>query len=143
MKKLLIALVLLAAAPCPALAAGARSSIDETLTKFVAALNAGDAGTLAGLYTEDAALLPPGGERVDGRAAIQDFWQGAIDSGLTADKLHAVEVFAEADIAGEVGVFVLSVPGEGGPTKLNGKYIVIWKRNGDQWQLHRDIWNTH
>jgi len=147
MKQLLFALVLLALAPLPAsnlAAAGdARSGIDEALTKFVSALNAGDAGTLASLYTEDAVLLPPGGERVDGRAAIQDFWQGAMDSGLTADTLHAVEVFAEGDTAGEVGVFVLSVPGESEPTKINGKYIVIWKRNGDQWQLHRDIWNTH
>ncbi len=24
----------------------------------------------------------------------------------------------------------------------HGKYIVIWKRDGDDWKLHRDIWNT-
>lgn len=23
-----------------------------------------------------------------------------------------------------------------------GKYIVVWKRVGGKWLLHRDIWNT-
>lgn len=143
MKKLAMAGVVFIATVQAAWAGDARSSIDAALEQFVAALNGGDAAALASLYTEDAALLPPGGERVDGRAAIQDFWQGAMDSGLTADTLHAVEVFAEGDVAGEVGAFVLSVPGEDGVTKVNGKYIVIWKRKGDHWLLHRDIWNTH
>ncbi len=67
----------------PAAAAGEpRTHIDENLVKFVAAYNAGDAATVAGLYTEDAVVFPPGGARVDGRPAIQAFWQGAIDSGV-------------------------------------------------------------
>ena len=129
--------------PSVAVAGPPRTHIDEALTKFVAAFNAGDAAAVASRYTEDAALLPPGGGRVDGRSAIQDFWQGAIDSGMTFDKLHTVEVEASGDVAGEVGVFTLNVPGDSGATKVNGKYIVIWKRSGHTWQLHRDIWNTH
>jgi len=27
--------------------------------------------------------------------------------------------------------------------KIDGKYIVIWKRSGHTWQLYRDIWNTN
>jgi ketosteroid isomerase-like protein len=34
----------------------------------------GDAAALAGMYTEDASLLPPGAEMIRGRAAIQAFW---------------------------------------------------------------------
>ena len=120
-----------------------RAHIDEAMVTFVAAFNAGDGATVASLYTEDAALLPPGGARVDGRAAIQEFWQGAFDGGLRIDDLHAVEVDSSGDLAGEVGVFTLSVPGEDGPSKVDGKYIVIWKRVGGTWQLHRDAWNTN
>ena len=57
--------------------------------------------------------------------------------------IHAVEVEARGDMAGELGVLTLTVPGDTGPTKVSGKYIVIWKRNGQTWQLHRDIWNTN
>ncbi len=126
------------------LAGDPRAHIDETVIKFVAAFNAGDAATVAGFYSEDGAVFPPGGARADGRAAIQQFWQGAIDSGMKIDDLHAVEVDARQDLASEVGVFTLSVPGEGGTmTKVSGKYIVTWKRAGHTWQLYRDIWNTN
>ena len=129
--------------PTTLVAGDPRTHIDETIVKFVAAFNAGDGATVASLYSEDAALFPPGAARIDGRSAIQTFWQGAIDSGMTIDDLHAVEVDAGGDVAGEVGVFVLSVPGENGQTKIPGKYIIIWKRSGHTWQLHRDIWNTN
>jgi hypothetical protein len=44
---------------------------------------------------------------------------------MKIDDLHAIEVDSSSDIAGEVGVFILSVPGEGGITKVPGQYIVI------------------
>ena len=143
MKRLLTIIVLGILLPTTLTAGEARTHIDEAMVKFVAAFNAGDGATVARLYSEDAALFPPGGERVDGRSAIQTFWQGAIDSGMKIDKLHAIEVDSGGDIAGEVGVFILSVPGDSGATKVPGKYIVIWKRIGHTWQLHRDIWNTN
>ncbi|MEX1146847.1 MAG: DUF4440 domain-containing protein [Sphingomonadales bacterium] len=142
MHRFLGALILCAIVPAASLASEPRQHIDEILIRFVAAFNAGDGATVAGFYAEDAALLPPDGARVDGRASIQAFWQGAIDSGMKIDELHAIEVDARQDLAGEVGVFTLSVPGESGVTKVAGKYVVIWKRTGHTWQLYRDIWNT-
>ena len=143
MKKLLTILVLGILMPTVLLASDPRTHIDDVLVKFVAAFNAGNGATVASFYSEDAALFPPGGERIDGRSAIQTFWQGAIDSGMKIDDLHAVEVDSGGDISGEVGVFILSVPGDSGVTKIPGNYIVIWKRSGHTWQLYRDIWNTH
>jgi ketosteroid isomerase-like protein len=133
MKRWIALLALVCLVPTTAMAGEPRAHIDDALTTFVAAFNAGDGATVASLYTEDAALYPPGGT----------FWQGAIDSGMKIDDLHAIEVDAKGDLAGEVGVFTLSVPGEGGVTKVPGRYIVIWKRSGHTWQLHRDIWNTN
>ena len=96
MKKLLGILTLAVLLPASAMAGEVRAHIDAGTVKWVAAFNAGDGAAVAALYSEDAVLLPPGGERVDGRAAIQTFWQGAIDSGLKAEFLHAVEVEARA-----------------------------------------------
>jgi len=143
MKRLFTIIALGILLPTTLVAGEPRAHIDETIVKFVAAFNAGDGATVASLYSEDAALFPPGAARIDGRSAIQPFWQGAIDSGMTIDDLHAVEVDSGGDVAGEIGVFVLSVPGENGQTKIPGQYIVVWKRTGHTWQLHRDIWNTN
>jgi ketosteroid isomerase-like protein len=112
MKRLLTIIALGILLPTTLVAAEPRTHIDYTLVKFVTAFNAGDGATVASFYSEDAALFPPGGERVDGRSAIQAFWQGAIDSGMKIDDLHAIEVDSRSDIAGEIGVFILSVPGE-------------------------------
>ena len=142
MKKLFTLAMGLILVPVMVAAGEPRSHIDDQLTIFKAALNRGDSEAIASLYTEDATLLPPDSERIDGRAEIQSFWQGAIDAGMKMDELQAVNVDASADIAGEVGRFILSVPGENGPTKVTGKYIVVWKREGHTWRLHRDIWNT-
>ena len=143
MMRLLTILALGILLPSTLVADAPRTHIEEVMVKFVNAFNAGDGATVASFYSEDAALFPPGAERIDGRSAIQTFWQGAIDSGMKIDKLQPVEVDSGGNFAGEVGVFVLSVPGENGVTKVAGKYIVTWKRSGHNWQLHRDIWNTN
>ena len=61
---------------------------------------------------------------------------------MTLVDLSPIEVDARNDMAGEIGAFVLRVPGDSGTTDVEGQYIVIWKRDGHTWQLHRDIWNT-
>jgi hypothetical protein len=59
---------------------------------FMTAFTAGDGAGLAALYTEDARLLPPGADPVDGQAAIGGFWQSVIDSGVAEAKLMIDEV---------------------------------------------------
>jgi len=45
------------------------------------------------------------------------------------------------DTVFEVGKYTLF--GEGDQVLDNGKYIVIWKKDGEQWKLHRDIFNSN
>ena len=110
--------------------------------KFTTAFNNGDAESLAKLYTEDAALLPPHFFRVEGRQDIQDFWQAAFDAGVTGITIEKVESEVRGDTAYETGAFSYTARGEDGLlVPASGKYIVIWKHGADgQWRLHRDIW---
>ena len=129
------------AVPAPASAADAvRSAIEAANARFVELFGKGDAAALAALYTEDAQVLPPNGEIVGGRSAVQTFWKGVMDAGVKGAKLTAVEVTPSGNMAYEVGRYELS--GADGKTLDGGKYVVIWKREGSRWKLHRDIWNT-
>jgi uncharacterized protein (TIGR02246 family) len=136
--------VLLLSSAVSAAAQSAREDIVATLTKFMEAFNSGNAAAVAELYTEDAAVLPPGGKRVDGRKGVGEFWQGAIKGGVKNLSLKAIEVEERADFAYEVGAFTLDMPSEGGGlATVAGKYVVIWKKGSDgSWRLHRDIWNA-
>ncbi len=143
MKKILLGLIFLVFASTASFAGNAKTAIEAGAVAFVDAFNSGDGKNLAALYTEDATVLPPGGATVVGREAIAKFWQGAIDSGLKAEKIDPVEVHEMGDLTGEVGNFILIAPGESGETKVHGKYIVIWKQVDGTWQLHRDIYNMN
>ncbi len=58
----------------PALAQS-KATIQQLNDKWAAAFNKGDAAAVAAMYAEDAYVLPPGGEMVKGRSAIEAFWK--------------------------------------------------------------------
>ena len=120
-----------------------RAEIEAVNKNFIAALNQGDAAGIAALYTEDAILLPPNSEMLEGREAAQAFWQGGIDMGIKEGKLETVIVEAQENAAYEVGKYTLVIQPPGGPTITDkGKYLVVWKRQEGSWKLHADSWNT-
>lgn len=108
---------------------------------FESAFRQGDAAALAELYTEDAMLFPPGSDVMKGKQAIQSFWKGAMDMGIREAKVDIVEAELQGDTAIEVGQYKLI--GSEGSMIDHGKYIVIWKQEGGQWKIQRDIWNTN
>ena len=120
-----------------------RESIEAVGKTMCERANAGNGAGVAELYTEDAVLMPPGSVRLDGREAIQQFWQGMLDTGVGDISVATQEVEEAGDSAVEVGTISATAPGEGDArVALTGKYIVVWRRDGGgNWRLHRDIWN--
>jgi ketosteroid isomerase-like protein len=120
--------------------ADARTDIALGNRKFMEAFGRGDGAGIAALYTETGQLLPAHSDAVNGQTAIHRFWQGAIDAGLRQAMLETLETEILGDAAYEVGRYTLKA--DGGQVADSGKYVVIWKREGDSWKLHRDIWTT-
>jgi uncharacterized protein (TIGR02246 family) len=117
-----------------------REAIEAANEQFMAAFAAHDAAALAAFYTEDAKLMPPNSDILEGRAAIQAFWQAVFDMGIDSALLQIVEVDALGNTAVEVSHFWLYTAD--GQVADYGKYMIEWKRVRGQWFLHRDIWNT-
>jgi uncharacterized protein (TIGR02246 family) len=117
-----------------------QAAIAAVNENFMAAFNRRDAAGLADFYTENGQLLPTGSDFVTGRAAIQAFWQASMDRGRKTVRLEIVEAEGHGDTAIEIGKYTLSW--EAGNVIDRGKYVVIWKQEGGQWKLHRDIWNS-
>jgi uncharacterized protein (TIGR02246 family) len=117
-----------------------QSEIAAVNREFEDAARKGDLARLASLYTLDAIALPPDGREVTGRDNIKQMW-GAIAEqiGLEDVKLSTLDLELAGETAYEVGEGTLSLKG-GGKAVVN--FVVVWKRVGGRWQLHRDIWNT-
>jgi uncharacterized protein (TIGR02246 family) len=122
-----------------------RTAIEATITKFEKAANARDAAAIAGMYAENATLLPPGSPAIKGRKNIQQFWQRFFEAGASDAKLRPTEVTSIGDVAYEIGSFEAKMPGpQGAPVRTEGKYVVLWKRlPDDSVNIIVDIFNTN
>jgi uncharacterized protein (TIGR02246 family) len=146
MRRILLGTILIAAfsslAYGQSASANTRKAIEANLKTFVAAFNRGDAAAVAALYAVDAKLLPPNGPIVEGRANIQTFWAGGISAGLKIVSLTATDVNVAGNLAIETGKYVSTVPAGGGTTTDEGKYVVVWRREGRAWKIIRDVFNS-
>ncbi len=115
-------------------------AIERANQAFAQAFNHGDAAAVARCYTQNARVLPPNGEPVTGRAAIEGFWRAVMGRGVATVTLETVELVDQEDTAYEVGQY--TVTGAAGQQVDRGKYVVIWQRGLGEWLLHRDIWSS-
>jgi ketosteroid isomerase-like protein len=118
-----------------------RGEIERANAEFGRAFARGDAKAVSDMYTATAKLLPPNAPTVEGRAAIEVFWKGVIDSGITRVDLETTEVESFGDTALESGAATLYAKGD--VLLDHGKYLVAWKRIEGGWKLHRDCWNSN
>ena len=117
-----------------------RAAIEAANAKVGAAWGKKDAAAVTALYTANATLLPPNVARVTGSEAILEFWKAALAAAPPAAKLTSTEVEAHGDTAHEVGTYQMFA--SDGKVVDTGKYVVVWKREGGQWKLHRDMWSS-
>ena len=134
------ALVFFALAAATSASADVRADIEAANRQFEAAAAKGDGKGIAALYTASGQALPAGSDVVTGTEAIAKFWQGVLDSGVKGVRLKTLEVDSAGDSAHEVGHYELL--DAAGKTLDRGKYVVIWKKDGGRFKLHRDIWTT-
>jgi ketosteroid isomerase-like protein len=109
-------------------------------TEFMRLANAKDAAALTkAFYAEDARLMPPNAPMVKGHAAIQDFWTAFMKVTGTDVTLETSDIEAAGDLAYGVGRWKGTLQG----TKQQGKYIVVYRRQGDGgYKAIADIFNA-
>ena len=122
-----------------------RSEIQATTDQALSIANgARDWGQYAEVYyAPDAILMPPNQAVIVGREAIAAFFEGYPP--FTDLRFTPVEVDGAGDIAYVYGTYslMMTLPGEEQPIPDNGKYIEIWRRQGDgTWKLRLDIFNS-
>ncbi len=107
------------------------SAIEAQNAAFMAAERNADAAALGALYTEDAWLLPPGGDMIRGRSQIEAVWASWLQR-IAKVKLITVDVVPLGpDAARELGTSVIVTTGH--PAEAcTGKYIVVWRQVGGE-----------
>jgi ketosteroid isomerase-like protein len=115
------------------------AAVKKGAEEFTAGFQAKDVSRIGNIYAQDAIILPPNSDMIQGRDKIQAFWQTLIDSNMSA-KLEIVETKAEGTFGSEVGKYqILTADGK---VADQGKYLVVWKKTDGGWKLYRDMWNS-
>jgi uncharacterized protein (TIGR02246 family) len=125
-----------------------RSTFQQLQNEWSKDYIAGDANTLANMYTDDAYSLPDNTPMWKGRDNIlagnkKEMQSGVKYSGLTTKTLN---VFGSGDIVYEIGTYSITfIPSNMTESVTdNGKYIDIWQKQVDgSWEIKADIWNSN
>jgi uncharacterized protein (TIGR02246 family) len=107
-------------------------------------IKAKDAAGIAKLYTEDGAVMPPNGPIGKGRTAIQQTWASMMRTpgfGLTFVPEQII-VSSSGDMALDRGTYRLAVAPNGTAQTDIGKYVVVWRKIGNEWKAAADIFNS-
>jgi uncharacterized protein (TIGR02246 family) len=118
------------------------AAIDAQRRALADAVARRDAAGVARIFTADAKLMLPGFGTITGRGPIQKFWEAGLSSGI----LKGI-AFAPSDLSGE-GEGLLAETGTlttldaDGKERDPSKYLLVWKREENEWRIHRDIANA-
>ena len=107
---------------------------------WLGSFNGGDVDGLVLSYTENARVLPPDQPSVSGRQAIDAFWRD-YNPGQVRITLGEVEVRKLGEYWFREGGYTATFPDEGEPRV--GKFIELWKKEGNNWLLYRQMWNRN
>jgi uncharacterized protein (TIGR02246 family) len=119
-------------------------AIRDQVTRWLELVKAKDAGSIAKLYTEDGAVMPPNTPIGKGSQAIEKTWASLMqtpgfDLTFTPEQIL---VSSSGDMALDRGTYRLNVAPKGTPMTDTGKYVVVWRKVGGEWKAAADIFNS-
>ncbi|HEV8525255.1 MAG TPA: SgcJ/EcaC family oxidoreductase [Terriglobales bacterium] len=121
----------------------AEAIIRKTGEEWARNWNAKDLAKVVEAYAEDAVYLPPHHAAVHGRAAIREYLKAPLSHGVTELKFEVTYIRQEGNLAYDVGRYTMSIPEDGGRKQDRGKYLTVWKRQGDgAWKIAADAWSS-
>jgi uncharacterized protein (TIGR02246 family) len=123
----------------------ARQAIEAGNARFIDANKRGDTSTVAANYADDAIVMMPNMTSWRGRDAVRRGFAGFLSQAAVKDlTLKTEDVAVTGDVAVETGSYEMTLqPRSGKEIKDKGKYITVWKRQGDgSWKIVRDINNS-
>jgi uncharacterized protein (TIGR02246 family) len=123
--------------------------IDEPYQRFSAAYATLDADRVAAIYTEDALMLPPGGEILKGRAAIRERYADGFDEDRKRGHtrritFELVDRLVSGDVRNDYGYYTITGRSPSGHEQEHrGKFAKVWQRGRDGvWRIRSDSYSS-
>ena len=117
-------------------------AIHKNIKAFSKAYMDADYERLAGFYTEDGMILPPGTGIISGREAIQKRWTLPEDIKILHHAAKPERIEVVGDHAWDVGYYEgKTLNRDGSEAEWGGKYLIVWQKVDGRWLILADAWN--
>ena len=114
-----------------------------SIADFSKEVVAGNAKAVAAMYTEDGKIFPGGRRIMEGQEALEQYWTPGSTARVSYHKITPEEIKFIGDYAYDFGYYEGKTTTAAGDTSdWAGKYIIVWKRVGEDWKIYLDIWNS-
>lgn len=100
-----------------------------------------DSAAMVNIFTSDARVLPPNADPVIGRPAIETMTAQYMAFGITEFTEQTTAFYGNAEMLVDEGTYVMAW--DKGKSRESGKYVNIWRREGGEWKIHSNMWNTN
>jgi uncharacterized protein (TIGR02246 family) len=119
-------------------------AIRGQVDRWLQLIKAKDAAGIAALYAEDGAVMPPNAAIGKGHAAIEKTWAALMQTpGFDLNIVpEQIVVSSSGDMALDRGTYKLAMAPGGTAMTDTGKYVVVWRKIGDEWKAAADIFNS-
>lgn len=108
--------------------------------RITAAIASGDQKAIMEFYTSGSTFMPPNGQSFVGVETISMVLSGMVAMGVESVEYTTVNANLHGKIVVEEGTYKLFASRR---TLIDeGKYIVTWEKQGKNWVVIRDIWNS-
>lgn len=125
---------------------GDQKDIDQILQNvknFSNYVNTSNYAMIGESYTKDAKIFPQRGDITIGIKDILKYWRLPEGIQTINHKITPSEITIVADTAYDYGFYEgTTLKANGEKNSWKGKYVIVWKRVGDEWKIYLDIWNS-
>lgn len=112
--------------------------------EFSKAYMDGNIDKLTSFYSKDGKIFPDKSDIIEGYDAIKKRWTLPKRTKIISHTATSKEINVINGYAYDYGYYegVSKNTKSNTTTNFKGKYVIVWKKENDDWKMYLDIWNT-
>ncbi|MBO6524948.1 MAG: DUF4440 domain-containing protein [Balneolaceae bacterium] len=110
--------------------------------ELVEVFNSGEYARLAEFYTEDARIMGPNNQVVEGKDAILNYWKSLEGRGVSWE-LKVLDVEEREDLIIQIGISRLGVRNNGSTNIFNTKFLLHWELEDGSYKISMDFYQPY
>ncbi|WP_238988337.1 YybH family protein [Aureibaculum marinum] len=120
------------------------TSILKNTAAFSQAYIDNDFSKLTSFYSEDGKIFPDKSDIIQGYEAIEKKWTLPKHIKVISHKVTPKEINVMGGYAYDYGYYEGATKNtkEDTTSRFKGKYVIVWKKENNDWKIYLDIWNS-